>query len=134
METVQRGVLGFLRVSFMIAGHIFSHCKGDASSDVFSTDELANTMSTFATTTVDHGSMAKAWRTTLLQKYFKLCEIRELPDFMFAYKWASNKKGRQFCYSGSVRNSSMKLLPGHQPDLIAVPPSYLELGQIQSLR
>lgn len=65
MELVQQGVMDFIRVSFMVAGHtkfepdrVFSmKAKVYASSDDFSTEALATTVSPYAKPTVGGGKV-----------------------------------------------------------------------------
>ncbi len=74
----------------MVAGHpkfepdrLFSHtAKVYVSSDVFTTEELANIMSPYATPLVDDGEVVYRWREVLIKKYSKLPGIRELHDFI----------------------------------------------------
>ena len=90
MELIQQRKKEFLRISFMVAGHtkfepdrLFSlTAKVYASSDVFTTTELADVMSSYAHTIVDDGSLVFPWREELAKKYSKLPGIRELHDFI----------------------------------------------------
>ena len=63
MELVQQGVINFLQISFMVAGHtkftvdqLFSQtAKAYNDSDVFTVEDLAGIMSAYATVVVDDG-------------------------------------------------------------------------------
>ena len=93
VELVQQGVMDFIRVSFMVVGHtkfepdrLFSMtAKAYASSDVFSTEELATTMSPYAKPSVDDGKLVDCHTYIspsihsylLIQRYLKNTMLQE---------------------------------------------------------
>ena len=91
LENLQQFHLGYLRVSFLIAGctkfdidRVFSTtAKAYSSTDVFTTQELASVMSESEAISclIDDGSLVKPWREKLSEKYTKLPGIRVMHDF-----------------------------------------------------
>ena len=77
LEIVQQGIMDSLRISFMIAGHtkfapdqLFSITTRDFYSlDVFNESELITVMEKHATVVFDKGSIVRAWRKTVANKY-----------------------------------------------------------------
>ena len=90
MELVQQGVVDFIQVSFVVTGYtkfepdrlFCMTAKAYASSDVFSTEELATTMSPYARPIVDDGKLVSLWREKLTSKYTKLSGICDLHNFV----------------------------------------------------
>ena len=82
----------------MVAGHtkfeldrLFSMtAKAYASSDVFSTEELATTMSPYAKPIVDDGKLVCLWREKLTSKHTKLPGICDLHNFVYNCMSPSN--------------------------------------------
>ena len=89
LEIVQQGIMDSLRISFMIAGHIkfapdqlFSITARNSFSDLFTESELIAVMEKQATVVFDKGSIMRAWRKAVANKYSNLPGIRELHDFL----------------------------------------------------
>ena len=82
--------MDYLRISFMIAGHtkfapdqLFSITARDFySSDEFNESELITVMEKHAIVVFDKGSIVRAWRKTVANKYSNLSGIRELHNFL----------------------------------------------------
>ena len=85
-EMVQQKI-DFLRLSFLIAGHtkfspdlLFSNIAQSYNrSDVFTTNELKQVISSYATVIIDEGEIVQDWRTQITKKY---SGIRTLHDFV----------------------------------------------------
>jgi len=147
MEIVQQGLMDFVRISFMVAGHtkfepdrLFSHiAKAYTSSDVFTTQELATMMSSHAVALVDDGKLVCTWREVLGNKYSKMPGIRDLHDFVIVRHLITGSamiKVRQHCYQGTFQPGTLKVMSGIQPTLMAIPESntnYKDSGQTRSL-
>ena len=89
MELVQRRVLHYLRVSFMIPGHtkftpdLFSQiAKSYYKTDVFNEDDLQLVAHQCSHVVIDHGGIVTMWREKVGEKYTSLLGIRELHDFV----------------------------------------------------
>jgi len=112
MEIVQQGLMDFVRISFMVAGHtkfepdrLFSHiAKAYTSSDVFTTQELATMMSPHAVALVDNGKLVCALREVLGNKYSKMPGIRDLTDFVIVQHLITGR--------AMIKGTTI-LLPGH---------------------
>ena len=69
--------MDYIRVSFMVVGHtkfapdrFFAKvAKAFASSDVFTTEELASLVSDYAAVTIDNGEVVQTWRDKVGEKY-----------------------------------------------------------------
>ena len=89
MELVQQGIMDFIQVSFLIAGHtkfsldlLFSKIAQTYNrSDVFTTEELREIVARYATVVHGDGTIVCDWRNVLM-KYSKLPAIRTLHDFI----------------------------------------------------
>ena len=92
MEMVQKKVLDYLRISFLIAGHtkcdvdwLFSiTVKSYNSADVLNTQELVTVMSQSNNNTglLEEGRSIQNWRETVALKYSKLPGTSDLHDFV----------------------------------------------------
>ena len=85
--------------------------KAYASSDVFSTEELATTMSPYAKPIIDDGKLVRLWREKLTRKYTKLPGIHDLHDFVIVCHLVTGNaamKVRQQHYQGSFEPASLK--------------------------
>ena len=146
MEIVQQGIVDFLRISFMIAGHtkftvdqLFSQtAKAYNESDVFTTEELAQVMSAHATIIIDDGHRVLTWRENIPSKYSKLPGIQELHDFIIVKQpdaGIAAMKVRERCYEGSIHPSPLKVTSGDPHDSIIPQESenYLALNRIREL-
>ena len=146
MELVQQGVIGFLRISFMIAGHtkfavdqLFSRtAKAYTDSDVFTGEELAEVMSAYATVTTDDGQRVLLWRDVIPKKYSKLPGIQELHDFIIVKQHETGiaaMRARERCYGGSIHPTPMKIISGDPQDSIFPHESnnYLAKNRIRDL-
>ena len=120
-EMVQQCKLDLLRISFLVAGHtkftpdLFSSISQSYNwSDVFTTDELKQVVSSHATAVVDDGHLVCDWRSRLT-KYTKLPGIRSLHDFVFIKNSIDNTviaKVRKTCFSGRYENTTMHIASG----------------------
>lgn len=144
---VQQCNLSVLRISFLVAGHtkfapdlLFSTISQSYNrSDVFTTEELKQVVSTHATVVVDDGHIVCDWRDKLT-KYTKLPGICSLHDFIFVKNASNNTvvaKVRKTCFSGPYEETTMHIASGRDvsEDIIPDPDreSYQALHKIKAL-
>ena len=120
MEMLQSGILSYLHISFMIAGHTkFAPDRLFATigsafkvADTFTIDELQALCATTAETCIEEGENILAWRDSLLQKYSELAGVRKYHDFLFVRSHAGSvvMKVREQCYTGSWTDSPLCVL------------------------
>ena len=134
MEMVQQKLLGYLRISFLIAGHtkfdvdrLFSvTAKSYNSADVFNSQELAQVMSQSEniTAVLENGRLIQNWREKVTVKYSKLPGIRDLHDFVIVRSpetGSATMLVRDYCYGGAAQKSTMKINSGVSPESSAIP-------------
>jgi len=146
-ELIQQGKLSFFRVSFLIAGHtkfapdlLFSKiAQSYNKNDVFTTQELAEIISQYASVTIDDGKIVCDWRSSM-EKYSKLPGIRSLHDFVFTRNTVEDRvvaKVRKFCYEGTFENAKIHVNSGRDACECAIPDqesgNYKYLGKLRSL-
>ena len=130
-ELIQQGKLSFFRVSFLIAGHtkfapdlLFSKIAMSYNrNDVFTTQELAEIISQYASVTIDSGDIVCDWRSSM-DKYSKLPGIRSLHDFIFTKNSAVDRvvaKVRKFCYGGTFEDAKIHVNSGRDTSECAIP-------------
>ena len=145
-EMVRQDILGFVRVSFLIAGHtkfspdlLFSKIAQTYNrSDVFTTVELGDIISPYSSLTIADGTKVHDWRG-VLTKYSKLPGIRRLHDFVFIKNSVTNKviaKVRDDCYEGAFQNTTLHVMRGRAIEEDSIPDqdsqSYAALGKVRA--
>lgn len=143
MELVQSGILDYLRVSFLIAGHtkfapdrLFSQIANTYNrSDVFSTAELSEVISNYGLSTIDTGEIVRPWRDVLATKHKKIPGIRSLHDFVIICDSAQPGRVpvlrvREFCYQGTM---SVKVRGTVGSELALPEDTYKSLNRISTL-
>ena len=146
LEIVQQGIMDYLHVSFMIAGHtkfspdqLFSITARDFySSNVFNESELIAVMENNATVVFDKGSIVRVWRRTVASKYSNPPGFRELHDFLALRNHGEDAamKVRDNCYTDPLKNTPMKIAKGRNASNMALPcvgHSYYALGMVKEL-
>lgn len=106
--------------------------KAFASSDVFTTEELASLVSDYAAVTIDNGELVQTWRDKVGEKYTKLPGIRELHDFIVICHLSTNHaimKVQEHCFEGTLQETPMKVAKGHLAMEIAIPCSAVDTYQ-----
>ena len=124
MEMIQQGIIDYLRISFLIAGHtkfdvdrVFSvTAKAYNASDVFNTQELLHVMceSENISGVVVTGRSIRNWRDKVSEKYTKLPGIRDLHNFLVVKNPTTLNAMmlvRDFCHVGTAKPGTMKLNP-----------------------
>lgn len=147
-EMVQHKRVDFLRISFLIAGHtkfsldlLFSKIARTYNrTDVFTTEELKEVISSYAAVVIDKGEIVHDWRSPLTQKFSKLPGIRSLHDFIYVLHPITSKvvaRTRRLCHTGLFQNSSGHVLRGRDTNDVAIPVSgdcsYATLGMTRPL-
>ena len=134
MEMVQHGILDYLWISFLIAGHtkfdvdsIFSvTAKSYNSAYVFNTQELAQVLAQSENVTVvlEDGRLIQNWREKVIVKYSKLPGICDLHDFIIVRSpdtGSATMLVHNNCYGGTASKSTMKLNPDVSSENSAIP-------------
>ena len=141
---VQQGLLDYICISFLIAGHtkfapdlLFSKISQTYSrSDVFTTAELGEIAKQYGFVVIDEGERVYLWRESLA-KYSSLPGIRDLHDFFFVRQPGSRDvklKVRPLCYTGPIQDSSFHVKRGYRLSESAIPSmNYVNGGQIREL-
>lgn len=145
-EMVQQKSIDFIQLSFLIAGHtkfspdlLFSKvAKSYNRSDVFTTEELKEIISTYAEVIIDEGALVCDWRNPIANKFSKLPGIRSLHDFIFATKGNRvEAKVRKLCHIGSYEPSTSHVLRGKDVSECIIPDpathNYCALGSTRPL-
>ena len=147
-EMVQQQRVHFFRISFLIAGHtkfspdlLFSKIAQSYNrSDVFTTGELKDVISTYAEVIIDEGSIVQDWRTPVTGKFSKLPGIRTLHDFIYVRNPVTLSvvaRVRKFCHSGSFEHSTGHVLRGKDARECIFPDededTYAASGKIRNL-
>ena len=146
LEIVQQNIMDYFRISFMVAGHtkfapdlLFSVTARDFyASDVFNEREFVAVMEQHASVVIDTGRIVRAWRDTLTKKYSNLPGIRGLHDFLALRNSGEDAlmKVRESCYTGTLKNTPMKISKGMSASDRAIPGvnrSYFALGMVKQL-
>ena len=107
------------------------------SSDVSNESELIAVMEKHASVVVfDKGSIVRAWRRTVANKYSNLPDIRELQDFLALRNHGQDAmKVNDNCYTGPLKNTPMKIAKGMNASDMALPcvgHSYYALGMVRN--
>lgn len=122
-ELVQQGRFGFIRMSFLIAGHtkftpdllISQVSQTFSRSDVFNTAELGGIAQQNADVVIDKGDKVQPWREALM-KNSTLPGISELHDFVFTRNPGCDvrQKVRPLCYTGRLKDSPFHVKRGYR--------------------
>ena len=147
-EMVRSKRIYFLQLSFLIAGHtkfspdlLFSKiAQSYNKSDVFTTEELKEVISSYAEVIIDKGDIVCDWRTSLSRKFSKLPGIRTLHDFLYVINPVTSgvvAKVRNLCHTGTFNESTSHVLRGRDVSKSAIPDpvdsSYSALGHTRVL-
>ena len=129
LEILQQNVLDYFRISFMVAGHtkfardlLFSLTARDSyASNVFNERELVAVMEQHASVVIDSGRIVRVWRKTVAKKYSNLPGIRGLHDFLAPRNSGQGAvmKIRESCYTGTLKDTPMKITKGMSASDIA---------------
>ena len=145
MELAESGILDYIRISFMIAGHtkfgvdrLFSQiAKSYNLSNVFSTKELSEITSLYGHTIIDSGDIVRPWRDSLPAKHKKVPGIRSLHDFVVICESQSGQSARipvlrvcELCYTGSM---SVKVRGTPGSELVLPEDSYRSSNRLRQL-
>ena len=131
LEVVQKRVLQYLRMSFMIPGHtkfapdiLFAKiAKAFYTADVFNETDLQQIAEQFALVVIDNGGIVRTWREKVGEKYSSLPGIRELHDFVTVAMPPDKvvMKVRERCYAGPLRDTPTKVKRGFTADHSCIP-------------
>lgn len=128
MELVSRGIIDYVHISFMIAGHTkFAPDRLFATigsaykvADVFTINELQELCAKTATTVVENGDSILTWRETLSEKYSDLPGVRKFHDFLFikCHSGEVVMKVREHCFTGEWKTSPLRVV---HPEVSGIP-------------
>ena len=133
MEPAQHGILDFLRIPFLTAGHtkfapdrVFASIGSSYNhSDVFNIHELVEVAGHFSTAVEETGENVLHWRQELDKKYTELHGIRKYHDFVVSMNAANDAqlKVREKCGSGDFKINNLKLRSGISSQAVCIPHS-----------
>lgn len=127
----------------MVAGHtkfapdqMFSVlARAYYASDIFNEKQLRDVISRHAAVVMDNGKIVRSWREVVGEKYSNLPGIRDLHDFLALCSPGHNAvmKVRETCYTGTLRDTPMKITDELRVALPTVNHSYHALKRVKEL-